>query len=626
MYWSVFPWPYLVTTVVFVFHFTTSSFPHHHDYCVIGAGPSGLQIGYFLHQKHRDYVIFERNNVSGSFYVQYPRHRKLISINKRHTGSTNKEFNLRHDWNSLLSHDESLLFKHYSKEMFPHADTLVKYLQDFTTKLGLNVQYNTEVRDIHRPPANHSTDQNLYHMNDLNGNHYTCSKLIVATGIAEPNVPDIVPGIDYAVGYEDVSINPDDFEGQSVLVLGRGNAAFETADAIYGSTNLIHMVSRSRIRLAWETHYVGDLRAVNNGLLDTYQLKSQDAILEAGLEEIHIVKRNNKLYVEFDTDDDVDDTLLDNFALRQPYDKIIRCLGFKFDQTIFKNTTKLSMGLGRRRKYPKIGYNYESVDNPDMFFAGTNTHSLDFRKSAGGFIHGFRYTARSLHNLLEWRYHQVPWPSHTAPITQLINTIIKRLNEASGTYQMFGVLGDVIILKNNGVEFEILEEFPVNLIHKLSETTGHDASRIIVINMEYGKGFSGPGKDIFRPDRATQEPSDAHVSNFLHPVLYYYNRLPTEEDMRRATPGDVLPRPTLLHHIVEDFLALWDAPNSHILPLRRFLEGAVGKDLREVFAEICLGLALTHEALPHSCKEHFMQGQGLMPTYYLRRQVEMIQS
>ena len=50
------------------------------------------------------------------------------------------------------------------------------------------------------------------------------------------------------------------------------------------------------------------------------------------------------------------------------------------------------MGRGRTKKYPKIGYNYESVDNRNMFFAGTATHSLDFRKSAGGFIHGFRYT------------------------------------------------------------------------------------------------------------------------------------------------------------------------------------------------------------------------------------------
>ena len=55
---------------------------------------------------------------SGTFYLTYPIHRTLISINKRFTGKTNKEFNLRHDWNSLLSHDESLLMTKYSKVMF----------------------------------------------------------------------------------------------------------------------------------------------------------------------------------------------------------------------------------------------------------------------------------------------------------------------------------------------------------------------------------------------------------------------------------------------------------------------------------------------------------------------------
>ena len=78
------------------------------DYCIIGAGPGGLQMGYFLQRANRDYVIFERANFSGAFFVQYPRHRKLISLNKRYTGKTNKEFNLRHDWNSLISDDESL--------------------------------------------------------------------------------------------------------------------------------------------------------------------------------------------------------------------------------------------------------------------------------------------------------------------------------------------------------------------------------------------------------------------------------------------------------------------------------------------------------------------------------------
>lgn len=38
------------------------------DYCVLGAGPAGLQMGYFLSRANRDYVILERNEGPGSFF------------------------------------------------------------------------------------------------------------------------------------------------------------------------------------------------------------------------------------------------------------------------------------------------------------------------------------------------------------------------------------------------------------------------------------------------------------------------------------------------------------------------------------------------------------------------------
>ena len=38
-----------------------------------------------------------------------------------------------------------------------------------------------------------------------------------------------------------------------------------------------------------------------------------------------------------------------------------------------------------------------------LYFAGTLGHGLDFQKSAGGFIHGFRYSARVLFKLLKER-------------------------------------------------------------------------------------------------------------------------------------------------------------------------------------------------------------------------------
>lgn len=38
------------------------------QYCVIGAGPAGLQYGYFLHRAQRDYIIFEKSNTPGTSF------------------------------------------------------------------------------------------------------------------------------------------------------------------------------------------------------------------------------------------------------------------------------------------------------------------------------------------------------------------------------------------------------------------------------------------------------------------------------------------------------------------------------------------------------------------------------
>ena len=85
------------------------------DYLIIGAGPAGLQLGYCLQQSGRDYLILESGSQPGTFFRKYPRHQRLISINKRHTGTTDPELNLRMDWNSLLNDDPQLLFTRYSK-------------------------------------------------------------------------------------------------------------------------------------------------------------------------------------------------------------------------------------------------------------------------------------------------------------------------------------------------------------------------------------------------------------------------------------------------------------------------------------------------------------------------------
>ncbi|XP_062444686.1 FAD-dependent oxidoreductase domain-containing protein 2 isoform X3 [Rhea pennata] len=528
---------------------TTSSTAFlYHDYCVIGAGPSGLQIAYFLQQAGRDYIVFERSHAPGSFFALYPRHRKLISINKQYTGKSNSEFNLRHDWNSLLSHDHRLLFRHYSHDFFPDADTMVRYLEDFASLLKLQVQYNTAIVHVTLDRDQQAWNGHHFILTDQSRQNYKC-------------------------------------------------------------------------------------RAINNGLLDTYQLKSLDGLLEGDLEDLAIVKdKKGKLHITLrfylenrNTSAGINSITLpqdelDNFATRAPYDRVIRCLGWKFDFSIYNRSLRLMPGKGNKKKYPQIKPSYESRGTRGLFVLGTASHSVDFRKSAGGFIHGFRYTTRAVHRLLENRHHGVPWPSTVYPVIQLTNSIIKRVNEASGLYQMFSVLADIILLRENATTFEYLEEYPVGVLAELETLTGRKAPNgLFVIIMEYGRNFSGADKDVFYYNRAVGEAQHAWQSNFLHPVIYYYKRLPTEREMRLRPPDWSLPRPDAIHHIVEDFLTDWTAPNAHILPLRRFLENCVGTDLRNFFAESCFLFAFTRQKLPPFCQQGYVRMQGLVGIKRLQR-------
>merc|ERR1711865_702922 len=49
------------------------------DYCVVGAGPGGIQLAYHLHKRNANFRVFERGPGPGTFFKEYPRHRTLIS-------------------------------------------------------------------------------------------------------------------------------------------------------------------------------------------------------------------------------------------------------------------------------------------------------------------------------------------------------------------------------------------------------------------------------------------------------------------------------------------------------------------------------------------------------------------
>lgn len=47
------------------------------EFCIVGAGPAGVQLAQHLQSTGANYIVIERNSAPGSFYSKFPRHEQL---------------------------------------------------------------------------------------------------------------------------------------------------------------------------------------------------------------------------------------------------------------------------------------------------------------------------------------------------------------------------------------------------------------------------------------------------------------------------------------------------------------------------------------------------------------------
>jgi hypothetical protein len=323
--------------------------------------------------------------------------------------------------------------------------------------------------------------------------------------------------------------------------MGKGNSAFETADALVEHAALIHVSSPTPLKMAWTTHYVGHLRAINNSVLDTYQLKSQNAILDADIQKIEKVDGAYRVSFGYQHAESEQEVI--------EYDHVIACTGFRFDSTIFHESCRPEMC--DKNKLPVQKTNWESINIPDLFFAGTLMQYLDYKEFMSGFIHGFRYNVRTLYHLLMEQYNDVPYPSRFIGLDEgyVTQEIIKRVNKTSALWQQPGFLADILVINRLNNSIEWMEELTVMYA---KERWPHSDSEYFVVTMEFGaQKFDNP----FNVHRiARDNVTRAEDSNFLHPIIRHFrgNKQIAE------------------HHIIEDLAAEWVEP-EHVEPLKAFL-------------------------------------------------------
>ncbi len=470
-----------------------------YDYLIIGAGPAGLHLGYFLQKNGHPYLIVEGAASPGSFYASLPRHGKMISINKIYTGYDNPETRLRYDWNSLLCDNPELVVRNYSTLYFPRTSEYKRYLEDFALHYQLNVSYQTHITEV-------TKQHDGFVVLDQMGKSYHCKSLIVATGLGlNPHIPEI-PGIELGEHYLHYSIDPEDYKDQRVLIIGKGNAAFETANALAATARMLHLCSPTSVKMAWETHFMGHVRTVNTEFIDTYYLKGQNALLDARIEKLERHPEGIVASVVY--------SHASGQTMELVYDRVLLCTGFRFDTSIFVDTCRPE--LAYNGKLPTMTCEWESTNVKDLYFAGTLTQMRDYQKTMSNVVHGFRFNTHFLSQLLAYKYHNTAFPHRDIrrDAVEMTRYILERFSESAALFLQPGFLCDLLVLPQSIQAVHCFTNVPLDYVYeKWLAVGGH----FYTLSLEYGHYEGSPRHLVRDPD-----PHQAHNDIYLHPVVRHF--------------------------------------------------------------------------------------------------------
>lgn len=198
---------------------------------VVGSGPGGLQLSYFLERLGVVHATLSEDQGPGGMFLRYPKSQRFNTWSKPHApaerGTRPYEW---YDWNSLSADEvefRSLVSgRAEGTSYFPSRAEMAEGLADFARRAGISIRYGCRWEATRR-----EGDGLVLATTD---GEYRCQVAVFAVGMAEPWKPRI-PGIDAVPHY--VNVGPArNFAGRRVFIIGKRNSGFEVADALLPGT------------------------------------------------------------------------------------------------------------------------------------------------------------------------------------------------------------------------------------------------------------------------------------------------------------------------------------------------------------------------------------------------------
>lgn len=356
--------------------------PGRYPVMVVGSGPGGLQLSYFLQRLGVPHATISADAEPGGMFLRYPLFQRLNTWSKPYARATRgtRPYDW-YDWNSLVA-DEPELRSQVPQLMdgtsyFPSRAEMAAGLRAFAERGRVLVRYGCRWEGSRR-------EDDGFVLLTSDG-EYRCQKAVFAVGMAEPWRPPI-PGLDRTPHYVDIK-PAKTYAGRRVFIVGKRNSGFEVADALLPWARQI-ILGSPRPPMLSVTSSGGGVRAKYLVPYEDHIIGGGVFVLEVSIDQVERTEEGWRVHTSG----------VHGGTRAFDADEVFAATGFTVP---LGDLPALGVATFMQGRLPRMSPFWESTSVPGIFFAGTITQgSFGIRKyhgsgnSAG--VSGFRHNARVL--------------------------------------------------------------------------------------------------------------------------------------------------------------------------------------------------------------------------------------
>jgi thioredoxin reductase len=358
--------------------------PGDYPLVVVGSGPGGLQVSYFLSHLGVRHAHISADPSAGGMFRRFPIFQRLLSWTRPYAPYERAtRYYESFDWNSLLAEEpanRSLMPEIMDGvSEFPSRPEMERNLALFAEKTGRAVRYDTRWTGTRR--------EGERFVLETSDGEYRADHLVFATGAAEPWKP-ATPGIEAVPHYADTG-PAQEYAGKRVFIVGKMNSGFELAEGLLPWAKQIVLCSPRDAKLSVVTRSLVGIRARYLQPYEDHALGGGIYILNAAIERIEHHAEGWRVFTR---------STLGGADLTLDADVVIAATGFG---SPLGDLAELGVGTFNQGKLPVLTPFWESATVPGIYFAGTIGQAMAGLKKHGvpansGAVQGARYNARVL--------------------------------------------------------------------------------------------------------------------------------------------------------------------------------------------------------------------------------------